>query len=227
MESPFCPVGTLKDDADFRLIETFGFVPGRGVARWELHLARLASSAAHFGIVFDPMAIHRALEGVRAEGPLRCRLTLDAEGGVQISTAPMPQQASAWRFAISDIRLDAEDPFLRYKTTRRALYDQARATLPAGIDEMLFLNTRGELCEGTITNLVITTDDHQQLTPPLTSGCLPGVYRQSLLNAGQISQAVLTPKDLAKARSISLVNSLRGEIRAIWAPDCEEFASFA
>lgn len=227
MESPFCPVDALRGDADFRLIETFGFVPGQGIARCDLHLARLASSAAHFGIEFDPMVIHRALEGIRAEVPLRCRLTLDAAGGVEISTAPMPQQASAWRFAISDIRLDADDPFLRHKTTRRAVYDQARSALPKGIDEMLFLNTRGELCEGTITNLVITTDDHQQLTPALTSGCLPGVYRQSLLNAGQISQAVLTPQDLAKARSISLVNSLRGEIRAIWAPDCEEFASFA
>jgi len=227
MESPFCSADAIKGDADFRLIETFGYVPGQEIARLDLHFARLAASAAHFDIPFDPSAISRSIAAVAGENPLRCRLTLDTDGRANLTTAPMPEAARRWRFAISQTRLDADDPFLRHKTTRRTLYDQARAALPKGLDEIVFLNSRGEFCEGTITNLILTTADNEQLTPPLTSGCLPGIYRQSLLDAGRVSEAVLGLEDLAKARHIRLVNSLRGEMQAIWAPDGEEFASFA
>ncbi|MEP4036230.1 aminotransferase class IV family protein [Pseudophaeobacter sp.] len=227
MESPFCPADAIKGDADFRLIETFGYVPGQEIARLDLHLARLTASAAHFDIAFDPSAARRSIAAIAGEDPLRCRLTLAADGRVDVTTAPMPQAASQWRFAISQTRLDADDPFLRHKTTRRTLYDQAREALPNVLDEKVFLNNRGELCEGTITNLILTTAENEQLTPPLSSGCLPGIYRQSLLDAGCVSEAVLRPEDLAKARHIRLVNSLRGEMQAIWAADSEEFASFA
>lgn len=227
MESPFCPADAIKGDADFRLIETFGYVPGHQIAWLDLHIARLTASAAHFDFAFDPSEARRSIAAIAGEDPLRCRLTLAADGRVDVTTAPMPQTAKRWRFAISQTRLDAGDPFLRHKTTRRILYDQARAALPKGLDEIVFLNSRGELSEGTITNLILTTADNKQLTPPLTSGCLPGIYRQSLLDAGCVTEAVLRPEDLANARHIRLVNSLRGEMQAIWAAECEEFASFA
>lgn len=210
MESPF----RASDDPDFRLIETFGFVPGQGVARQALHLARMARSAAAFGIAFDPAEARSLIDRLSGEAALRCRMTLDAEGQVAMTTAAMPSPATLWHVAIAPERLNATDPFLQHKTTRRALYDRARAGLPAGIDEWLFLNAREELCEGTITNLVVTCADGRRLTPPLTSGCLPGVYRQSLLERGAVQEAVLTRADLAAAKAIHMTNALRGEIPA-------------
>ena len=78
------------------------------------------------------------------------------------------------------------------------------------------LNERGEVCEGTITNVSITTPDGDRLTPPLSSGLLAGVYRQSRLNKGLLREAVLTLADLEEARSINLINSLRGSTQAVW-----------
>ena len=109
--------------------------------------------------------------------------------------------------AIHPEPLDAGDPWLGYKTTRRALYDRARAALPEGVDEWLFLNQAGEVCEGTITNLFTET-----LTPALSSGLLPGVLRAELLGQGW-REAVLRPGDLEGAR-LFMGNSLRGLIEA-------------
>ncbi len=210
MESPFC----ASDDPDFRLIETFGYQPGQGVARLDLHLARMARSAAAFDIAFDVAGAGAVVAGLSAVEPLRCRMTLDAEGRLALTTAPMPAEASLWRIAIAPERLRSDDLFLRHKTTRRALYDQARATMLAGIDELVFLNERDELCEGTITNIVVTRRDGARVTPPLASGCLPGIYRQSLLDARAAQEGVLTRADLEAATAIHLTNALRGEILA-------------
>ncbi|MFW8635240.1 aminotransferase class IV family protein [Cribrihabitans pelagius] len=233
MESPLCPDGTgrrnpggrnaIGTDPAFRLIETFAWIPGEGIARAGLHFARMAASATEFAIPFDPAAARARVASVEGEAPLRCRMTLAPDGTLALETAPMPAAASRWRFAIAAERLDPADPFLRHKTSRRALYDRVRAGLPGGVEEMVFLNTRGEVCEGTITNIIAATPEGTRLTPPLASGCLPGVYRQSCLDAGTLREAVLSPADLAGASRIWLTNALRGAIPAVWREDCAVF----
>ncbi|CUH76753.1 Branched-chain amino acid aminotransferase/4-amino-4-deoxychorismate lyase [Tritonibacter multivorans] len=173
-------------------------------------------SAAALGIVFDPSAARAALEPVRGADRLRCRLTLSASGGFDLTLAAFPVPISVMRFKIADTVLDSQDVWLQHKTTRRALYDQARAELPAGVEELVFVNERAELCEGTITNLVLTTPEGDRLTPPLHSGCLPGVFRQSLLESGWVREAVLHPDDLRAAAHLELTNSLRGATSAQW-----------
>nr|WP_175582334.1 aminotransferase class IV [Phaeobacter sp. HF9A] len=196
------------------MIETFGYWPGRGVEDLSLHLARLARSADVFGLPFDADEAARRVDALSGHKALRCRMTLAPSGALALETAAMPAVADLWHFTFAAQRLDAEDLFLRHKTTRRALYDRVRADLPAGVDEVVFLNSRGEVCEGTITNIAITTTEGQRLTPPLSSGCLPGVMRQRLLEAGQLREAVLLPEDVAEAQQIHLLNALRGEIIA-------------
>ena len=46
--------------------------------------------------------------------------------------------------------------------------------------EAVFANTRGELCEGTGTNVFVVVDG-ELLTPPLESGCLAGITRELTL----------------------------------------------
>jgi len=220
MESALCPADLIRNDPDFQLIETFGHVPGQGAARLSLHLARLQRSADAFGLAFDQAEIRQRLQDRHGDTPQRVRVTLSINGSVEVTFAPMPDAARVWTFAIAPERLNSEDPFLRYKTTRRALYDDARQNLPQGIDEWVFLNERDEVCEGTITNISITTETGARLTPPTSSGCLPGVYRQSCLNKGLVREAVLTLSDLHAAASINLTNSLRGSIQARWDPAC-------
>ncbi|WP_424990839.1 aminotransferase class IV family protein [Fluviibacterium sp. S390] len=207
MESPFRP------DLDVNLIETFRWEPDEGVRRQAAHLDRLAGSAAVLGFAFDRAAASARLAGIAGDGPLRCRLSLAQDGALDLTTVPLPPTPPEWRVALSDVRLPSGDPLLRHKTTRRDLYDAARAAMPAGMDEVILCNERGEMCEGAITNLFVTLDG-VRLTPPLACGLLPGVLRAEMLAQGTAREAVLTPKDLTHATRIEMGNSLRGLIPA-------------
>lgn len=193
------------------LIETLGWHPGQGARHGARHLARMARSAARLGFDFDPDAARAALI---CDGPasLRLRLTSDAAGRIARTLSPLPPTPARWTVALHPDRLQPDDPWLGIKSTNRALYDRARAALPAGLDEYLFLNTAGELCEGTITTLFAQTADGRHLTPPLSSGVLPGILRQMLLEQGPWQEGVLRPADLASARAVWMGNSLRGLI---------------
>ena len=219
MENPICP----SSDQDFRLIETFGYHPGQGIARASLHEQRLQNSAKVLGFEFDRPKVLLRMAGIASEAPLRCRMTLGRAGDLDLTIAPMPAKLDVMRFVMSGERLTSSDVMLRHKTTRRDLYDRERAALPDGVDEVVFLNERDEICEGSITNIAITTGDGVCLTPPLSSGCLPGVYRQSQIDQGHWREAVLTLNDLRDVRRISLTNALRGATQAIWAPQCSQF----
>jgi para-aminobenzoate synthetase/4-amino-4-deoxychorismate lyase len=70
------------------------------------------------------------------------------------------------------------------------------------------VNERGEATECTIGNFVVEIDG-ERLTPPLTCGLLPGVFREELIELGAVSERVLYPAEVAAATRIWLVNSLR------------------
>lgn len=216
MESPFCPADAIKGDADFRLIETFGYHAGSGIRDLDRHLRRLELSAGVFGIGFDRQAQRQELQQLQSETDLRCRLTLAADGRVELTTSPLVPSQGSWAVSLAKQRVSSDDPWLQHKTTRRKLYDSARAGLPSGVDELLFLNERGEFCEGTITNLFVTLRCGKRVTPPLSSGLLPGVLRQGLLDSGQVVEQVVTLPDLRLAREVKVGNALRGEIPATY-----------
>ncbi|MFD1808456.1 aminotransferase class IV [Gemmobacter lanyuensis] len=132
-----------------RLIETLLW-DGAAYPRQAGHLARLVRSAAALGFLCDPAAVLAALP--RPEGPARVRLTLGAGGDSEVTVAPLPRRAA---MAAETCRAAAgsADPWLRVKSTRRGVYDAARAALPPGTEELIFCNERDEVCEGTITNL--------------------------------------------------------------------------
>ena len=210
MESPL----RAAAEPDFRLIETLAFRPEQGFVRLDLHLARMALSARTFGIDFDRAAALTALQAASGDAPLRCRLTLDARGSFALTTGDLAPNPPVWRVGLATQRLCASDIWLRHKTTRRAVYDAARAALPTDTDELLFLNQRDELCEGTITNLFLEMPDGRCLTSALSSGVLPGVLRQEMLDRKVVTEAVLTLSDLQNAQTVYVGNSLRGVIRA-------------
>jgi len=211
-----------KVDTPFELIETLRFEQGKGFHLLERHLARLHSSAAHFGYPFAREAVLAALdaEAARVEAPVALvRLLLGEDGAISVTSTAitLPTKDTVWRFAISDQRLDEKDPFFYHKTTRRQFYDREmeRQKALTGCDEVVFLNKKGELTEGTRTTLFIELDG-RLFTPALTCGLLPGTLREELLDLprASASEAVLTPQDLMSAERIYLGNSVRGLIRA-------------
>lgn len=193
---------------DLRLIETIAWRRNPGFLNLPEHLARLERTARVFGIRHDRTAVERALSVARGDLPLRVRLTLGLDGEPEVTLAPFGFGPEVWNVRIASERLDPADPWLRVKTTVRARYDAARAALPRDVHEMLYLNTRGEVCEGTIFNVFLKVDG-TYLTPRLACGLLPGVLRQILLREGRAREAVLRPEDLRRGQ-LFLGNSLRG-----------------
>jgi branched-subunit amino acid aminotransferase/4-amino-4-deoxychorismate lyase len=214
----------------FGLIETLRWTRSGGFWLLERHLARLSRSAGLLGHAYDEaLARARLGEAVtergdetvmeRGDEALRLRLVLSSDGGIEITvTALLPLDgARVWTAAVADVRLDSADGLLAHKTTRRAFYDDERARLARerGCDEALFLNTSGELCEGGITSIFVERDG-VLLTPPLSRGLLPGVWRGLLIDEGLAREAALGLDDLRGG--FFLGNSLRGLIAARLAP---------
>lgn len=200
------------------LIETLKWSPEDGYVLLGRHIARLLASAAYFGLDADGAAIAQSLVAASTgwTGPMRVRLTL-AETGSEITAIPLPPNPQSFRFSIAAERLDSASVWLAHKTTNRAFYDQPRlaASRALGVDEVVFLNERGELAEGSITNLFIKKAG-RLLTPALSSGLLPGTLRAELIETGRAEEAVLTLADLAAAEAIFLGNSVRGLLPAVW-----------
>lgn len=186
-----------------RLIETILW-DGQAAPRWPLHLARLQRSAAALGWTCPPVA------PLGPGHPARLRLTLDRAGQVVWESFPLPPLSPEWRVGLALQRLVPDDPWLTVKSTRRALYDQSRAALPDGIDELIFQNERGEVCEGTITSVFFDRGKGMR-TPPLTSGLLPGVLRAELA----CQEEVLLAEDLPRVQ-LWVGNALRGLIPAFF-----------
>ncbi|MFC6444966.1 aminotransferase class IV family protein [Shinella zoogloeoides] len=203
---------------DISLIETLRWEPEAGFVRLERHLARLKRSAEALGLPGADGA-RDALAATFSPSALRIRLELFADGRIDLQTAAFtPLAADArWRLKLAATRLTSTDPLLRHKTSRRALYAAARAEFPATeADEVILLNERGELCEGTITSLFLDDGSGPLKTPPLASGLLAGVLREELLETGKAVEKVLRPGDLSRG-AVLIGNSLRGLIRCVLA----------
>jgi 4-amino-4-deoxychorismate lyase len=202
---------------DFSLIETLRYEPEQGFVRLRLHLARLDRSARRIGFPTPRNAAARLEEAVAGStSPLRVRLTFDRQGRIEVTTAPFTPLAeeTIWKLRFAATRLDSTDRLLRIKTTRRAIYDAARGEYaPEDADEVLLLNEKGEVCEGTITSIFLDDGSGMLRTPPISCGLLAGVLRTDLICQRRARVARIALADLKNHR-LYVGNSLRGLIRA-------------
>jgi len=213
----------------FQLIETFLWSPGTGFRFLPEHLRRLASSARYFGFRFREenvrSALHSAIRKEKAAAPRRIRLLLERSGEVSVEVSPLSpvrKGTGPARVRLSAVVVSSRDPFVRHKTTHRGWRDDAlRKAMADGFDEVIFLNERGEVAEGAITNLFVEVAG-RLLTPPAACGLLEGVWRRRVLadRTMKASERVLFPEDLQACRRILLTNSVRGMMPA--ALDAEE-----
>ncbi len=199
--------------SDFELLETMRWSPVTGWYWLEQHLARLQGSAEYFGVPLDPDAIRaRLAAAVAGESELRVRLTVDRLGKLRVQVEPLAtEERPSVAVAIDPDPVDVSDPFLFHKTTRRSVYDERLARHPDA-DDVLLVNASGDLTESAIANLAVQLDG-TWFTPPMESGCLPGVYRGVLLDEGKLQERPIAVSDLEVCDGIALVNSVR-----LWRP---------
>jgi para-aminobenzoate synthetase / 4-amino-4-deoxychorismate lyase len=195
----------------FDLIETMRFEPAHGIARLELHLERMKTSARDFGFEYDRHAARNQLHAAtfHLDELSKIRLLLSKSGALAIEIRPLSDTTDPWRVAIRPLPVAGSDFRLRHKTTDRAFYDEARKA--SGANEILFTDAHGFLTEGSITAIFVGRDG-KLLTPPLSRGALPSVLRRELIEQGRAIETDLTPEDLADDFFVG--NSMRGLIAA-------------
>jgi branched-chain amino acid aminotransferase len=81
------------------------------------------------------------------------------------------------------------------------------------------LNERGEVSECTSANIFAATGSEVS-TPPLASGCLPGVTRELLLDVVRVPgisvvERTLTPVDLERADQVFITSTTRDLLPAV------------
>jgi para-aminobenzoate synthetase/4-amino-4-deoxychorismate lyase len=148
--------------------------------------------------------------------PRKVRLLLGCKGSLHLTNEILPKRATGGdaqpgRVCIASQRTDPRDRMLFHKTTHRPLYAEAfNAASQAGYDDVLFINLRGEVTEGAISNLFVVKDG-RWFTPPVECGLLAGVYRRHILEThADIQERVLYAEDLRTADAVYLANAVRG-----------------
>ncbi|WDE97456.1 aminodeoxychorismate synthase component I [Lentisphaera profundi] len=115
-------------------------------------------------------------------------------------------------------KINSKDPYIYHKTDRREIYTKAyQYAQDNNYDEVILLNKKGHVCEGSISTLMIMDQEGQKIVPKLKSGLLPSIIRQVLLDSGEAIEKVLTLKDLHQAKNIFMGNSVRnwGQVKKI------------
>jgi para-aminobenzoate synthetase/4-amino-4-deoxychorismate lyase len=233
-----------KPAPSFKLIETMLWQPQSGYWELDRHLKRLANTAQYFDYVFNVEDINQKLHDLASDfirnAPPKCqrvRLTLDRHGGIELTHAVFPyggdleidlddilEGASTGelpKVIFSDKKTDSKSPYLCHKTTMRQLYDDERKRVTeAGFFEALFTNEVGEVTEGAVNNIFMKKGKYL-ITPPLSSGLLPGVLREYLLSKypERIIEAHITRNELEHAQAIYVGNSVRGLIQVQLVPE--------
>jgi para-aminobenzoate synthetase/4-amino-4-deoxychorismate lyase len=212
-----------KPREDFALLESIKF---RGhYCLLEKHLARLKDSAHYFDFRFDETALRHALtEYARHFEPhqtYKVRLLLSRTGEIQISHQLIESTTASREIGnvtIADERTNSADKFFYHKTTHRRLYDEAsQRARQLGLADFIFLNERGEVSEGAISNVFVEKGG-KLFTPPISAGILAGVYRAHVLETNpNVSERVLKLEDLRNAERIWICNSVQGmrEVRLV------------
>ena len=213
------------------VFETIKVVDGRPFAI-SRHLHRLRGSAEVLGLAMpDEAELRKATDEVIAAATIpglgRLRLTVTGgagplgtdRGGAPPTVMAAITPAKPWPDGVIVVRVpwtrNERSAVAGAKTTSYAENVVAlRAAQQAGASEALLGNSRGELSEGTGSNVFVALGG-RLLTPTLESGCLGGITRELLLEWAADAGLPLVEKDLpievlAEADDVLLTSSTRG-----------------
>lgn len=206
---------------DFGIFETLRVENGR-CALLDRHLCRLKAAAQALNLPLPDGCENQIKQYIAhlPDGAFRVKALL-ASDGISLSRAVLNHLADKQRVIISPTVLPAQNYLRRFKTTHRALFDQAWQTAETqGAFDSLFFNSDGILLEGGRSNVFIKHRG-QWLTPSLDLDILNGIMRQAVLDepqkylqTNQVIETHITQKTLQEAEEIRLSNALRGVFAA-------------
>jgi para-aminobenzoate synthetase/4-amino-4-deoxychorismate lyase len=202
--------------SDFALIETLRWTPGKGYFILAEHLSRLQASADYFDIGVNREVVSDYLQTMAKDfpnTPQRVRLLLHNDGRLEGTFATLDKtQTLPLRIRLAAEPIDSQEVTLYHKTTQRQLYESCLAE-GTDVDEIVLWNEQGQVTECCTANLVAEICG-KFVTPPVSSGLLPGTYRDFLLKRGVLTEQTLSADELSNASRIYLINAVRKWRRA-------------
>lgn len=209
------------------VFETMATYEGK-VFAFDRHYRRLESGCCQIG--FTAPCIHDLEKAMDAlldrnaltEGRARARVTLfEGAEGVQtmVQVSRVQKREGCARLVVSPYRRNERGALAGVKATAYAENILAlREAAARGADEVVILNSKDEVCEGATSNIFCIESEHV-VTPPLSSGCLPGVTRELVIEICQkmgveVREEPLLPERLLMSDAVFLTGSLR-EVQAV------------
>ena len=179
------------------------------------HIARAARSARKIGIPFPTeneirFSVNELLQrsfDIPEMG--RLRMTFSFSGEFELLHENLHMWRAPSRLTLLDLPVNEKSPMsgiksLPYTENFRAL-ELARA---AGFDDGIRLNTKGEVSESAVANLLLRIEE-KWVTPNIASGCLPGITRELALEWCSIDEEAIFVDALDQVEAIFLLSSLK------------------
>ena len=184
----------------------------------ESHFRRLQKAADFLGMGeisqrgITEEAVYRYLEEAHLEsGALK--VMLSRENCIMTERKnPYTEESYQKGFVadFSQVRRNETSPLVYHKTMNYGdCILEKRAATRAGMNERIFLNTSGQICEGTVSN-VFFVQRGQICTPKVSCGLLPGIMREYLLEHYPIEETEIYPNELEQYEECFVTNSLMG-----------------
>lgn len=202
---------TTKYENEFCLIETILF--DKNYENLNLHMERMKESAGYFDYIFNEENAISQLTSFSASlknGRFKVRILLKKSGELQISSTKLDKAEKAYIITVSKSRTDSNNIYYFHKTTNRALFEkELNRARKKGFFDVIFLNEKGEITEGAITNIYVQKNGIIY-TPPVGCGLLNGTIRRSMIQNDNIEEKIITLNDLDNADKIYISNSIIG-----------------
>ena len=202
---PASSSGWLEGQGIFETIKSVGNKPF-SLSR---HIARAQHSALALGIsIPNSDQISQGVAHLFAAVPQgigMLRICFDNHGNWLAVYMPYKEQEKS-----ADVRVHPTavigDVHKRFPYANRLeILEQARL---AGFDDAIVINPDGNICEGSVTNLIVHIDG-RWVTPPTTDVVLPGIIRQILIENELVAIESIPADRLVEISSAFLISSLR------------------
>lgn len=202
---------------DFEILETILLNEKNEYVCLSEHLRRAGNSQIYFGRKWNESEAKGALDKLKKDEsckrPARVRLLAEKNGKIRVESQELKTEGwgkDALAVKLSSETTNSQDLFLYHKTTKRDLYNRKfREAQEEGFDEIIFMNEKGFISEGAISNIFIFIDK-KWFTPVLSCGLLPGIWRADKMKELNALESIISLEKLLSAEKVLIGNSVRG-----------------
>jgi branched-chain amino acid aminotransferase len=219
LERSALPDSWLLGDGIFESLRTYSNRP----FALDLHLERLAAGLVE---IYAPQPDLDSIRSSIAELLLnlpqrsgRLRIIYGADGNWLLTHDAYEPEGRPARCTV--VETTSRSPIAK-RTSYGDRFALRRLAQEKGFDDAILSDLSGTISESSTSNLIAQIDGKWQ-TPDLNSGCLAGVTRRILIENFDVTENQIKVSDLARARSVALISSLR-EIQPVMEIDGRFFA---